>query len=410
MAVFGNQSEGRHAALTIRLVSESEESRAAVRTIIGGIDDPPLQIFEGVPESPTGSNGDRPSSAPSDVVMVVFNGNEEASLAYLQTQAESAPRPMVFAILGERSPGLMRRVLRAGADELLFMPLVQDDVVRAFLKISETRRRAERHQGGIVISLTSLIGGVGVTSLAANLALAMHKRMNKRVALVDLALQSGGMSVFLGLDADRTILPLARLEKKLDSIQLESALTKHDSGVYLLAAPKRIEDAEIVSDVVIGSVLDLMRNLFDFVFVDCGTHVDENSVAAWERSSDVLYVVDQSIGATRCAWRFIDLFGKLGIKNAELRFILNRHDLRHPITEKQIAHTLARPVYARIPRDDKSLERVQLSGDDLWKFAAHGTLARAVDDLAHRLAGPEIEPQQTSGIFARLFSAVSARG
>jgi pilus assembly protein CpaE len=251
---------------------------------------------------------------------------------------------------------------------------------------------------------------VGATSLAANLGLALHKNMDKRVALVDLALQSGGLSVFLSLEPDRTVLPLARLEKKLDSIQLESALTKHDSGVYLLAAPKRIEDAEIVSDVLIGSILDLMRHLFDFVIVDCGTHVDENSVAAWERSSDVLYVLDQSIGATRCAWRFIDLFGKLGIRDPELRFILNRFDTHHPITEKQIAHTLARPIYARIPREDKTLERVLLSGEDLWKVAPNGPLARAVDELARRLSGPEAPVQQEAGLIARLFSAVATRG
>jgi len=408
VAVIGNKPEGRHTALNVRLISESEERRSEVKGVIGSIDDPPLEITEGLPEVEHPNNGDEPL-APPDVVMVIFNGNEEAALTFLQAQADSSPRPTVFAILGERSPGLMRRVLRAGADELLFLPLVQEDVVRALLKISEARRRAERHQGGVVFSTTSLVGGVGASSLAANLALALHKNMDKRVALVDLALQSGGLSVFLSLEPDRTILPLARLEKKLDSIQLESALTKHDSGVYLLAAPKRIEDAEIVSDVLIGAILDLMRHLFDFVIVDCGTHVDENSVAAWERSSDVLYVLDQTIGATRCAWRFIDLFGKLGIKDAELRFILNRFDSHNPITEKQIAHTLARPVYARIPRDDKTLERVQLSGEDLWKVAPNGPLARAVDELARRLAGPEAPAQPEAGLISRLFSAVATR-
>jgi pilus assembly protein CpaE len=409
VAVIGNKPEGRHAALNVRLVGETEERRSEVKNAISAIDDPPLEISEGVPEIDVQANSDGLSERP-DVVMVIFNGNEETSLTFLQAQADSAPRPTVFAILGERSPGLMRRVLRAGADELLFMPLVQEDVVRALLKISEARRRAERHQGGIIFSVTSLVGGVGATSLAANLGLALHKNMDKRVALVDLALQSGGLSVFLSLEPDRTVLPLARLEKKLDSIQLESALTKHDSGVYLLAAPKRIEDAEIVSDVLIGSILDLMRHLFDFVIVDCGTHVDENSVAAWERSSDVLYVLDQSIGATRCAWRFIDLFGKLGIRDPELRFILNRFDTHHPITEKQIAHTLARPIYARIPREDKTLERVLLSGEDLWKVAPNGPLARAVDELARRLSGPEAPVQQEAGLIARLFSAVATRG
>jgi len=88
-------------------------------------------------------------------------------------------------------------------------------------------------------------------------------------------------------------------ERKLDSIQLESALTKHPSGIYLLAAPKRIEDSELVADKTIGAVLELMRQLFDFVLVDCGGYIDENAVAAWERSDYLFYLLDQSIAAAR---------------------------------------------------------------------------------------------------------------
>ena len=117
-------------------------------------------------------------------------------------------------------------------------------------------------------------------------------------------------------------MPLMRLDQKLDSIQLESALTKHPSGVYLLAAPKRIEEGELVSDITVGTVLDLMRQLFDYVIVDCGDHVDENAVAAWERSEHLFYVLNQSIAAARCAWRFIDLFERLGLTTLEPHFML----------------------------------------------------------------------------------------
>ena len=78
------------------------------------------------------------------------------------------------------------------------------------------------------------------------------------------------MAVFLNLEPERSIMQLCESDRRLDSIQLESALTKHPSGIYLLAAPKRIEDSELVADRTIGEVLDLMRQLFDFVIVDCG--------------------------------------------------------------------------------------------------------------------------------------------
>jgi pilus assembly protein CpaE len=355
--VLGTKTEGRRGALRVLLVGEAEDRRTEVKTALDALGDPPLEIIEAAPGASSPTNG----GPPADVTMVLFNGgNEEASLNYLQQQSEGSPRPILFALVHERSPVLMRRILRAGADELLFLPMDAGDATRALLKISETRRRAERQAGGVIIALVSTIGGVGVTSLTANMGLALRYTLNKRVAVVDLDLQTGGLAVFLNLEPERTIMQLCESERKLDSIQLESALTKHPSGIYLLAAPKRIEDSELVSDKNIGPILELMRQLFDYIIVDCGGYIDENAVAVWERSDQVFYLLDQSIAAARCAWRFLDLFGRLGLSGVEPSFILSRYMPHHPISEEQITHTLGRSIYAKVPRDEKLLERIQL--------------------------------------------------
>jgi len=320
---LGKKNDGRHGGLKVQLVGQSDDHRTEVRDALAALGDPMLDINEIEPDP------DAAGDVNFDVAMVVFNGNDELSLSYLNSRAVQEPRPALFALLHDRSPELMKRVLRAGADELLFLPLDPGDATRALLKISETRRREEVHVGGgTIVSLVSLIGGTGVTSLTANLGLALRYAFDKRVAVVDLDLQTGGLSVFLNLEPERTIMTLTEGTRKLDSIQLESALSKHASGIYLLAAPKRIEDSELVSDATIGATLDLMRQLFDFVIVDCGTHIDSNTVAAWERSSHLFYVLDQSIGAARCAWRFVDLVGRLGLQGIEPSFILSKKILR----------------------------------------------------------------------------------
>jgi pilus assembly protein CpaE len=404
---LSNKADEKRGALRVLLVGEADDRRKEVKAALAGVGDPSLDMFEAAPGAPSPTNGGQPP----DVTMVLFNGtNEEASLNFLQSQSEINPRPVLFALLQERSPVLMRRILRAGADELLFLPLDIGDATRALLKISETRRRAERQAGGIIVSMVSTVGGVGVTSLAANLALALRYTLNKRVAMVDLDLQTGGLSVFLNLEPERTIMQLCESDRKIDSIQLESAMTKHISGIYVLAAPKRIEDSELVADKTIGAVLELMRQLFDFVVVDCGGYIDENAVAAWERSDHLFYVLDQSIAAARCAWRFVDLFGRLGLSGVEPSFILGRYQPHHPISEEQITHTLGRPIYAKVPRDEKVLERVQLRAQDLWQVAPGSPLARSVEDLARRLSsGGELSVEQGGGIVSRLLSAFGGR-
>lgn len=407
MAVLGRKTEGRKGALRVLLIGEDEERRAEVTSALEALGgDPPLEIYAASPAAGSeSSNG----TAPADVTMVVFNGNEEASLNYLQKEAERSPRPALFALVRERSPGLMRQILRAGADELLFLPLDPGEAMRALLKVSESHRREELEHGGIVCSVVSTVGGVGVTSLAANLALALRYTLSKRVGLVDLDLQSGGLAVALNLEPERTIMALTEQDKKLDSIQLEAALTKHSSGIYLLAAPKRIEDSELVSDVTLGAALDLMKRLFDFIVVDCGGYINENVVAVWERSDHLFYVLEQSIAAARSCWRFIELFARLGLSGVQPHFVLSRYVPHHPISEEQITNTLGRPIFAKIPRDEKALERVQLRAQDLWQCAPNSALTKAYEDLARRLAAGDEASAGDRGLMSRLLGKFGAR-
>ncbi|MGA6973391.1 MAG: AAA family ATPase [Candidatus Binatus sp.] len=405
MPFNGSKGEGRRSTMKVMLVGDPGDQRTQLKTVLTGLGEPELEIIEG--ESATAANLSENASAPPDATLVMINGNEEAALTFLQSQALNSPRPALLAVLTTRSAGLMKRALRSGADEILFTPLDPGEATRALLKISEARWRTDRRAGGVVISVVSLVGGVGVTSLAANLALALGS-LNQRVALIDLDLQTGGLAVFLNLDPEVTIMPLVRLDNKLDSIQLETALTKHSSGVYLLAAPKRIEESELVSDITVGAVLDLVRQLFDYVIVDCGDHVDENGVAAWERSEHLFYVLNQSIAAARCAWRFIDLFERLGLTTLEPRFILDRYNPSHPLTEKAIEATLAKPIYAKIPTDERTFEAIEMKAQDLFQVAPTSPVAHAMLALA-ALVMPQVAlaaPQAT--FMSRIKSAFGA--
>ena len=391
--------------MKVMLVGEPGDPRTQLKTVLAALIEPELEMVEA--ETATAIKLAETAAAPPDAILVMINGNEEAALTFLQGQAAHSPRPHLLAVLTARSAGLMKRALRSGADEILFLPLDPGEATRALLKLSEARWRTERREGGVIVSMMSMVGGVGVTSLAANLALALRS-LNQRVALLDLDLQTGGLAVFLNLEPEVTIMPLVRLDRKLDSLQLESALTKHSSGVYLLSAPKRIEEGELVSDITVGTVLDLMRQLFDYVIVDCGDHVDENAVAAWERSEHLFYVVNQSIAAARCAWRFVDLFERLGLTRLEPRFVLNRYNPAHPLTEKAIEATLAKPIFAKIPTDDRTFETIEMKAQDLFEVAATSPVARAVLELAAQvMPRTELSTPRGTGFMSRLKSAFS---
>jgi len=404
MGTFGVKASDRGHALRVHLIGEDTDLRAEVKAVLLAVTEPPLEVTELSPQVAI------EEVVIADIAMVIFDGNGAPPLGYLQSRREQLPRPVIFGLLPERSSVLMRRVLHAGADELLFLPLDSIDVTRALMKLSEGRRRAERVVGGTVFAVASLVGGVGVTTLAANLALAMRYAFGKRAAVVDLDLQKGGLNVALHLDPEQTIASLVEFTTKLDSIKLEAALTKHPSGIYLLAAPKRLEDAERVTDITVGVALDLMRQLFDFVVVDCGKHVDENTVAAWERCEELLYVVDHSLVSAHGAGRFNELFSRLGLRLEESRFVLNKFDPHNAITEAALAQSMGVDFFAKLPRDDRMLEKMQLRVQDLWQAGPNSALARATETLARRINSRR-EPVAEEGpsLVARLFGAFGAR-
>ncbi len=200
MAVLGKKPDQRQPALKVRLVGENEERRAEARAILLKMGDPPVEIVESGLTLPApgelngnGNGNGNGAAAAVDVVIVTFHGQEEGSLRYIQALHDNPPCPVIVALLPKGSPELMRRALKAGADELIFFPVELGDMTRALVKIESYRRSDHRRQGGVVVSLTSTLGGMGVTSLTANLALALRYTLNKRVAVIDLDLQSGGL-------------------------------------------------------------------------------------------------------------------------------------------------------------------------------------------------------------------------
>jgi pilus assembly protein CpaE len=338
----------------------------------------------------------------TDVVMFVFSSDRHPA-RIPAPGAEFGKTPVRIALMKERAPQAVRAALRAGADEVLFLPVDQGELARALLKISEVSVAPKPGTRGRLISLVSVTGGAGVTTTAANCALALAHSTDKKVALVDLDFQSGDLDAALNLEPEHSIINLAEAKIRLNSVQVESALTKHPSGIYLLAAPRRIEESEQIPASRVTDILSMLLEMVDVVIADVGRHINDGSVTAWENSDEIVYVIDQSIGAIRGAWRFLDLFGRLNLSNVAPRIVLNRWVAHHPISEKHITNTLGRPLTARLPRDDDALRMVMTRGEDLWKVAPRSALVRGYDALAAELCGLAEKKAKRAGLFHKFF-------
>jgi pilus assembly protein CpaE len=385
-------------ALTVQVVGETDVERGQVRACLGQLAQPKLQLVEGSPEI----KGGRPRT---DVVALMVGENPAAALDCLLQWTSLSPQPLLIVFRSEWPLDLMRQMLHAGANEVVALPPAAGELELIFLKLAESRNPRDKGNAlGRVYAVTGLAGGVGLSTVAAGLALALRYAMNRRVALVDLDLQRGGINLSLHLDPVETIVSLVPSLERLDSTRLEAALTKHPAGIYLLAAPIKIEQADLVTEEAVAAILDLMRQLFDVVIVDCGRRVSRSSMAAWERCAQALYVTDQSLWNARRVPRFMQYFSSLELSGVDVRLVVNRFDARSGAKHDELAKGAQAPIFACLPRDDRLMDMLQMHNEDLWRLAPSSRLARAFEDLGRAVDSPDSPAPR--GIVSRFMNAI----
>jgi pilus assembly protein CpaE len=339
------------------------------------------------------------------LALVLNPADREQWRAMFHLPLSNGLSPLMVALLPDRSSDTIQAALRAGADDVLSLPPTPEDALRVLLRANEFRRRAESPDQRKICSLVSVSGGRGISSLTVCLGFATQRLLGKRTALVDLDLQAAPLSVLLDVEPERTIADLADPTSPVDSIRLESVVTKIDSGPVLLAAPKRIEHTELVSAASVEAALKVLHDLFDVVLVDCGSHLSESSVVVFENSDYLLYVLDQSITAVRACQRFLVLHESLELQDREVHLVVNRYRSDHVVSLDQIENALHLPVFATVPDDEAAFGQMQSTGRNLWDISAGASVRRSIEKLTRKLFAPESQDLSKPSLFSRLFGS-----
>ena len=228
-------------------------------------------------------------------------------------------------------PELIVRAMRAGAEEYLTQPLIDEEVLRVFDAIRKkiSVGTAPARQRGKVIAVTSNKGGAGTTTAATNVAanLAGH---DKLICLVDLVLQFGSVTSFLNLDPSYTILDLVKAVRRAEPTFREDFLVKHASGVRVLAEPFRAGDARRITPADIDEILDTLALAFDYIVIDTPKVFDDMLTTVLDKADVIFFLTEVDVPSLRSARRAFDLFQTMGVDVGKIRLLLNRY-VNNPI-------------------------------------------------------------------------------
>ena len=315
-----------------------------------------------------------------DVLFVDLGEDPEGLLDVLD--GIPAPRPLLLVAGPEDESRIILRAMRLGAREFL-SPTPEPDALRAALErlAFEHHASPEVQKIAPVVAVMGSKGGVGATFAACQLAFELD-RLSGRTVIVDLNLRVGDVSLYFDLQPRYTLANLATDRDRFDSAFLHTVLEVHHSGVNVLAAPQRAEDAELVKTSHLERVVNMLRGEFDWVLLDLSRSWDEMNVRALDLADETLLVTLMDVPTLNHTRKHLDLLQRLGHPADKIRLIANRYSKAAPVTDKDFVEFLSKGPDVRIPNNYPVALACVNEGKPLWEMAKGSSLHSAYSNLA----------------------------
>jgi pilus assembly protein CpaE len=291
-------------------------------------------------------------SARAVVAVIDFDQDAEQALittAYLHRLFFGK---IAIVALGRRlDADFLLRAMRAGCNEFLDKPL---DPAR----FEETLARLEEQWSGTmgkpakaaqILSFFGAKGGVGTTTVALQLAMALVTTHRKKVLLIDNHRDLGHVCLYLGMDGTRYHFDeLMRNLGRLDSDLLRGFIATHPGGLDVLSSPDLHDELRRVDPEALRQTLEFLRGDYDYVLVDCETSLAESSLAVMDCSDQIYLVATPEIGAIRDLSRYVDGLVQNAHTTEKLHVVINRYSSEGAVSIEHIEKAIRLPVEIRI--------------------------------------------------------------
>lgn len=292
-----------------------------------------------------------PDLAIIDVMMPGITGYDV--VRRMREQPKTADIPIL--ILTARGQMIDRQTaLQAGADDHMAKPVVPQALLDKVEELLAARGKAAPVSGGgKVVSLMSLRGGVGVTTLAVNMALSgvrhpADRRTAQKVCLVDLCPASGQATLHLRVKAKQTWAVLPEIGTHPSPEALAALLTSHPSGLCLLAAPFEPTFTGVLTPSLVGGMLAGLRGLFDLIVIDAPPLIDVVAAAALDGADSIVLVLTPEVGAIQATVATLQVMDDLQDRVA---VVLNQVSPQVGVPVAAVKKALRHPLAVKIPYD-----------------------------------------------------------
>lgn len=331
------------------------------------------------------------SDSPDEFAIVLGPAVDlEAGAALADTLRVTRPAVSVILIRRRVDTSVLTEALRSGMREVVD----ERDLTGLGSAVARAREVWEALTGakpgtegkpGQVVTVFSPKGGVGKTTIAVNLAVALSDGGKRRVALVDLDLAFGDVAITLQLFPARTIADAVQLESGLDFAVLEPLLTAYRSELVVLVAPVQPDAKDTIPASLVGRVLRLLRANFDHVVVDTAPAFDEYVLQAVDETDELLLVTTLDVPTLKNVKVAVETLDLLNFPKPKRHLVLNRADDKVGLTSDKVESTLGMSIAVAIPTSPQVAQGTN-AGEPITLSAPKHPVSQAITKLATSLA------------------------
>ncbi len=316
----------------------------------------------------------------TQVELVLVDLDVPNAIGLLAEIANTLPHVTALALVTPQRLIELQEALMAGAASFVAFPIEPQQFMTTILRAAQEAPNRGQAKRGRLVAVAGLKGGVGRTTLAVNLAVALRQRVDQDVVLMEAHHGLSDLSLALNLLPRHTIANLAE-ESNIDADVIEGHLQSHASRVKVLAAPPDVSQLVELPVETWRLLLTQLAELFPYVIVDTAAVTDGVLSEVLTLADDIVVVTGPDLAGLRSAVVLLQTLDDAETVHARTHVVLNRAGVRGGVGEAACAKQLGEPIAVAVP-DDVALATFALNrGVPFVLSHPRSIVSRKVQDL-----------------------------
>jgi pilus assembly protein CpaE len=271
-----------------------------------------------------------------------------------------------------------------------FQPVEFQARVKSLIRRGAPPQVAVSQSHSKVVAFCSLRGGVGVSTLSIDVALSLAQIWQLPAILLDLALVGGHDAVMLNLPLHNTWANLGKLDPGIINMEhIEHALVYHPSGLYVLAAPRLLEQGEKITGEHVSRVITLLKERYHYIVLDLPHDFRDTSLAALDAADQIVVVMTPELASVYVTGRTLAVFDRLGYSRDKVLLVLNSTFQHHALARSDIEAALKHPIHLVIPFASDLLVNAINTGIPVMAKSPEHPFGVLIEDFAYSLSREE---------------------